>query len=142
MCIEHQYIFSYLSNRRKTIVVTFKCKLLLGSQQSKHQSNVWNQFKVSKKTPERSHWHLSGVFIVKFKKISNIALAFPLLTLNEYFPTGYPIFLLKKHWITGIQSKRGKHTVKSTSEIIYVCTYYIYIYIYICHIQTKSINFN
>ena len=35
------------------------------------------------KTVERRRWSRSGVFIVKFEQISDIALVFPLLTLNK-----------------------------------------------------------
>ena len=35
------------------------------------------------KTPERRHWRLSGVFIIRFEQISHIVLMFPLLTLNK-----------------------------------------------------------
>ena len=34
------------------------------------------------KTPERRHWHRSGVFIVNFEYISQVVLVFLLLTLN------------------------------------------------------------
>ena len=37
--------------------------------------------KLTKKTPERRHWHRSGVFIVKFEHISHLVLVFLLLTL-------------------------------------------------------------
>ena len=38
--------------------------------------------KLAIKTPERRHWHLSGVFIANFHHISNVVLVFLLLTLN------------------------------------------------------------
>ena len=34
------------------------------------------------KTPERRHWHRSGVFIVNFEHISHLVLVFLLLTSN------------------------------------------------------------
>ena len=34
------------------------------------------------KTPERRHWHCSGVFIVNFERISHLVLVLLLLTLN------------------------------------------------------------
>ena len=34
-------------------------------------------------TPERGHWHRSGVFIVNFEHISHLALVFLLLTLSR-----------------------------------------------------------
>ena len=37
---------------------------------------------VTIKTPERCQWRRSGVFIVNFEHASDIALVFPLLTLN------------------------------------------------------------
>ena len=39
--------------------------------------------KLTIKTPERHHWHRSGVFIVYFDHISHLALVFLLLTLNR-----------------------------------------------------------
>ena len=38
--------------------------------------------KLAIKTPERCHWHCSGVFIVNFEHISRLFLVFLLLTLN------------------------------------------------------------
>ena len=40
------------------------------------------------KTPERRHWHRSGVFIVNFEYISDLLLVFLLLTLNRQLPAG------------------------------------------------------
>ena len=41
ICVQNNGIFFHIyQNCRKIIVATFKCKLLLGSQQSKHQGNV------------------------------------------------------------------------------------------------------
>ena len=37
--------------------------------------------KLTIKTPERRHWHPSGVFIVKFEHISHLVLVFLLLAL-------------------------------------------------------------
>ena len=39
--------------------------------------------KLTIKTPERSHWRHSGVFIVNFKNIAHFVLVFLLLTLNH-----------------------------------------------------------
>ena len=50
------------------------------SQQYKHQSNVWNMFKVNKKYTSTS---LYFYIIVNFEHISHIVLVFPLLTLNK-----------------------------------------------------------
>ena len=44
------------------------------------------------KTPERLHWHHSGVFIVDFEHISHIVLVFLLLTFNMYLPPGFNPF--------------------------------------------------
>ena len=38
--------------------------------------------KLTLKTPEQSHWHHSGVFIIHFDHISHLVLVFLLLTLN------------------------------------------------------------
>ena len=38
--------------------------------------------KLAIETPERRHWRHSGVFIVNFEHISDLALVFLLLTLN------------------------------------------------------------
>ena len=38
---------------------------------------------VTIKTPERRHWHCSGVFIVNFEHISHFVLEFLLLTLSK-----------------------------------------------------------
>ena len=40
------------------------------------------------KTPERRHWHRSGVFIVNFELVSHLVLVFLLLTLNIQLPVG------------------------------------------------------
>ena len=37
-----------------------------------------------KKTPEWRHWRRSGVFIVNYKHISHVILAFPSLILNKW----------------------------------------------------------
>ena len=39
-------------------------------------------FKVNRKTPERSQWRHSGVFIVNLEDISHLILEFLLLTLS------------------------------------------------------------
>ena len=39
-------------------------------------------FKLTIKTPERCHWHRSGVLIANFEHISHLVLVFLLLTLN------------------------------------------------------------
>ena len=39
--------------------------------------------KLAIETPERCHWHYSGVFIFNFEQIQNIILVFALLTLNK-----------------------------------------------------------
>ena len=44
--------------------------------------------KLTIKTPERSHWRHSGVFIVNFKNIAHFVLVFLLLTLNMQLPVG------------------------------------------------------
>ena len=44
--------------------------LLVQSQQWKHQSNLWNLFKVNNKATERRQWSRSGVLIVNFEEIS------------------------------------------------------------------------
>ena len=38
--------------------------------------------KLTIKTPERCHWHRSGVFFVNFEHILHLALVFLLLSLN------------------------------------------------------------
>ena len=53
------------------------------NEQLKHQSDVWNLFKVNIEGPERRQWSRSSVFIVNFEQISDIDLVFPLLTLNK-----------------------------------------------------------
>ena len=50
--------------------------LLVQSQLWKHQSNVWNLFKVKNK-------YTSSVYIVNFEQNPNIVLVLPLLTLNQ-----------------------------------------------------------
>ena len=45
--------------------------------------------KLTIKTPERGHWCRSGVFIVNFERISQLALVFLLLTLGRKIPTGF-----------------------------------------------------
>ena len=45
-------------------------------------------FKVTIRTPERSHWHWFGVFIVNFGHISHVFPMFLLLNLNLQMPTG------------------------------------------------------
>ena len=42
--------------------------------------------KLTINTPERGHWHRSGVFIVNFEHISHLVLVFLLLTLNMQLP--------------------------------------------------------
>ena len=67
--------------------------------------------KLTIKTPERSHWRHSGVFIVNFKNIAHFVLVFLLLTLNMQLPVGndpytnklIPITLLKNNWTTSPQ---------------------------------------
>ena len=44
--------------------------------------------KLTIKTPERRHWHHSGVFIVNFEHISHLVLVFLLLTFNMKLPAG------------------------------------------------------
>ena len=44
---------------------------------------MWNIFNFDKKTPEWRQWLCSGVFIVNFKYISHLDLAFLLLTLSR-----------------------------------------------------------
>ena len=39
-------------------------------------------FKINKKTPERSYWRRSGVFVVNFEHISQFILVLLLLILN------------------------------------------------------------
>ena len=39
------------------------------------------------KTPERRHWHRSGVFIVNIEYISHLVLVFLLLTFSMQMPT-------------------------------------------------------
>ena len=41
---------------------------------------------LTNKTPERRHWHRSGVFIVNFEQISHIFMVYPLMLvgLSEY----------------------------------------------------------
>ena len=57
--------------------------LLVQSQQWKHQNDMWNLWKVNKKTAEQRHWRRSDVFIVNFEQISHILQVFLLLTLNK-----------------------------------------------------------
>ena len=45
--------------------------------------------KIAIKTPEHRHWRRSGVFIVKFKHITNLVLVFLLLTLSRRIPVGF-----------------------------------------------------
>ena len=40
------------------------------------------------KTPERRHWHRSGIFIVNSELISHLVLVFLLLTLEKYLAAG------------------------------------------------------
>ena len=40
---------------------------------------------LTKKTPERRHWRLSGVLIVNFEQISHIVQVFPFLNMNNCF---------------------------------------------------------
>ena len=54
--------------------------VLIQTEQWKHQNNVWNLFKVNKLTRQ---WHHSAVLIINFEQISNIAVLFPLSTLNK-----------------------------------------------------------
>ena len=49
--------------------------------------------KLTIKTPGQRNWSRSGVFNIDFEQISNIALIFPLLTLNKQIPTRYWLFL-------------------------------------------------
>ena len=53
--------------------------LLVQSQQQKHQSNVWNLFKVNSKENNDVIEVLSVIFIVNFEQISYIVLVFLLL---------------------------------------------------------------
>ena len=51
-------------------------------------------FKVSnnkdtRTTPERRHWHRSGVFIVNFEHVSHRVIMFLLLTLNMSLPARF-----------------------------------------------------
>ena len=48
------------------------------NQHSKHQSNMWNLFKLAIKTSEWRHWRHSSVSTVNFEHISNIVSVFPL----------------------------------------------------------------
>ena len=56
-------------------------------------------FKVSnnkdtRTTPERRHWHRSGVFIVNFEHISHRVIMFLLLTLNMSLPARFNPFYI------------------------------------------------
>ena len=57
--------------------------LLTQSQQWKHQSNVWNPYKVNNKDSRRRHSQRSGVYIANFEQILLMVLVFPVLTLNK-----------------------------------------------------------
>ena len=48
--------------------------------------------KLTIKTPERRHWHRSGVFIVNFEHILQLVLVFLLLTLSRSMPAGFALF--------------------------------------------------
>ena len=57
--------------------------LLVQIQQQKHQSNVWNLFKVNSKENKDPIEVLSVIFIVNFEQISHIVPVFLLLTSNK-----------------------------------------------------------
>ena len=57
--------------------------LLVQSQKRKHQSNMWNLFKVNNKDAKTTSVMPFGVFIVNFEQISHIVLVVPLLTLHK-----------------------------------------------------------
>ena len=46
-------------------------------------------FKVKKKTPERCHWRRSGVFILNFEQVAQLAFAFWLLTPHKLISAEY-----------------------------------------------------
>ena len=48
---------------------------------------------MTRKTPERRQWRLSGVSIVNFEHISHLVLVFLSLTLNRKMPAGIWIYL-------------------------------------------------
>ena len=50
--------------------------------------------KLTRKTPERRHWRLSGVFVVNLKHISHLFVVFVLLTLIMYLFAGNRTMLL------------------------------------------------
>ena len=52
----------------------------VGNENARTKHNICS--KLIKKTPEWYQWRRSGVYIVNFKKISHIAIMFPLLTFN------------------------------------------------------------
>ena len=49
------------------------------------------------KTPEQRHWRCSGVFIVSFEHISQLALVLLLLILSKLMPAGYEILTSMKY---------------------------------------------
>ena len=48
--------------------------------------------KLTIKIPEQRQWRRSGIFIVNFEHISQLALVFLLLTLSRQMPAGYNLF--------------------------------------------------
>ena len=59
--------------------------LLVQNQQEKHQSNMWNLFRVNNKNTRT----MSGAFIVNFEKILYIVFVFSMWTLNKWMPAGF-----------------------------------------------------
>ena len=55
--------------------------------------------KLTIKTPERRHWRRSGVFIVNFEHISDLALVFLWFTLSRQMPAGVNHNILDKAYI-------------------------------------------
>ena len=54
--------------------------LKVGNRNTRTRCEICSKLKI--KTPERHHWHLSGIFILNFEHISHLVLVFLLLTLN------------------------------------------------------------
>ena len=53
----------------------------LNNRNTKIRCEIYSKLTI--KTPERRHWHRSGVFIANFEHISHLFLEFLLLTLNK-----------------------------------------------------------
>ena len=62
----------------------FRSKYLpVQSQQDENLGKIWNSSQLITKKPERPQWHLSGIFIGNFERMSDFFLVFLLLTLDK-----------------------------------------------------------